>query len=246
MVFSIIVLSLFSFADDHTESYRFKMAAGSEFSLDSHKGNIVIRRHEGNELKVEVRIWDNYQGTTLDRVNVSVEQQGNRVHAEVDYDDSSFSDGWKKRDMESPSVDFTVSIPDNCALTIDDHKSTFDVEATMGDLRIESHKGNGRIYNVAGPLSLETHKGQFEVVFSSFQGARVETHKGHLNLIMGPVSDVNVRANTHKGDIQFLGVDAQMKRDHDDHEYSARFTKGAGTQALRIETHKGEITVDMR
>ncbi len=235
-------------ANEQNTHFEFNVGSQSEFSLDTHKGNIHIRRNSGDKLTVDVRVWDEHQGETLKYVDVIVVQEGNLVRAEVDHHSGSVSGMWEKRDYDSPYVDFTVSIPDRCSLTIDDHKSSFDVEAPMGRVSIESHKGQGHIYNIASSLSLETHKGKFKVEIASFQGARVETHKGDIELIIEGASDFELRAETHKGDISFEGIDAKMRREdeHDHHGYSARYKQGAGTLPLRLESHKGRIHVDVR
>ncbi|MCB1042849.1 MAG: DUF4097 family beta strand repeat protein [Acidobacteria bacterium] len=242
---AFVLLSGLLLSHEATQQYQFEVSAGSALQLETHKGHVEIRRHSKPQITVHVRKWDNYEGETLDQVTVNVTQHGNQVTAEVDYRDADFSGIWQKRDTESPFVDFTIFVPDDCDLTVEDHKSDLDIEATTGRMRLDTHKGEGRIFNVEGPLTLDTHKGVIEVSFVVFKGAQVDTHKGKVTLKTGRLADVDIWAETHKGDIIFQGTDLKMQR-NDDHEMVLQRKLGAGTWPLRIDTHKGEVTIDAR
>ena len=250
----LLLLTCFSLtaADEREWSKIVPVDAGVSFSLDSHKGNINITIGADNEISMQARVYfsdsadipEDRVGDLLDALNFNLSQSRQSVRLEVEYD-RDFQKSWNqmfKRGFEMPMVDLEITIPDDSNLNLETHKSTFEVDAPVGNVRVETHKGQGVIRQVRNNFDLETHKGKVKVEIQDLHDVDVETHKGDVTLKIFDAGDFTLRGDSHKGNFNFKGLDIRAKKD--DGELIVRHTEGSGRNRIDLETHKGDIRIE--
>lgn len=245
VLWSGLVLGLLSplMAGEEYFSKTFDVNPGARLSLDSHKGHIQIATDGGSTIRVNARIYDG-DPELMKYVKIRTRNTDTSVTIEVEYDEPAVRNFWKGLVGESrtwPYVDFEIVVPDDAALNIDSHKSSFDVAAPSGRIEIDSHKGQGTISGVRNEFALDTHKGDFDVEILNMHDVRVDTHKGNVNLRLVGQPNFTVRGDSHKGDIRFQGVDVPVQ--YEDRGVQVSHKVGNGRNFMDLNTHKGHIKV---
>ena len=256
-VFSFILVALVATtawsSDDRYLARDFEVVPGARFSLDSHKGKIKIGTTDQDRIEVKAHVHfgdiEDANPDLLEFVEVNILNGEDYVDVDVKFnqeDARSWWDNLSGKGMTWPYVDFEILVPDTASLKIDTHKGELDLQVPSGEIRIDSHKGTGTIAGVRNNLRLDTHKGQFDVQILDLHDLDIDTHKGNLDIAIENASDVSVNADSYKGNLRFKGRDIQTRSDKKGKNTKADFREGTGENRIRIETHKGDITLDFR
>jgi len=248
----LICLPAAVFGAEKVVEKTFQVSPDARLSVEFHKGKIAVRTANVSEIRMTARIHpDEGPDEDLDLVEIDTSSSSGYVRVKVDYDQvqrkrsGGLFDSWNGTSL--PLVDFDIVMPDGGRLDVETHKGRVDVEAPSGEVTVESHKGEGRITNVRGDFELSTHKGDFDVEIAEMKDVQVETHKGHVDLKIRGASDFTVRGQSHDGSITFAGYDIPVERDSDRHRHDLwiSHTEGSGANRLELDTHKGDIRVEL-
>ena len=258
----MLILPVIAMASDKVVVKTFEVDSGARLSLECYKGEIKIRTGDVSSIQMHARIYpDEGPVSDLEHVMIETSGRGDYVHIEVEYDEDAMKsrnsgDGllssWNGTSL--PFVDFDIIVPQDASLSLESHKSTFDVQAPSGEVMIDTHKGHGKVVGVRGDFGLSTHKGEFDVEVDLNGDLELETHKGKINVIINGADNFRLRGETHDGDLDFEGFGFKAERvehwengDHHSSEDSyVSETIGGGKHRIDIETHKGRIKLDFR
>ena len=153
------------------EEHRFKVTADPDLRLTTFDGPIEIRSWDQPEVLVEVE----KRGPTkesLDRIEVTVNQQGNRIELEA------------RRPMTgesfigihvSPQVRYIVTMPRNAAIVARSGDGSIRIERISGKVELRTDDGSIRGDDVSGELTLTTGDGS--VVLDDVNGSDRGQHE---------------------------------------------------------------------
>jgi hypothetical protein len=169
------------------EEHRFKVTAEPDLRLTTFDGPIEIRSWDQPEVLVEVE----KRGPTkesLDRIEVTVNQQGNRIELEA------------RRPMSgesyiginvSPQVRFIATLPRNAAIVARSGDGSIRIERISGKVELRTDDGGIRGDDVSGELTLTTGDGS--VVLDDVNGSvEVMTNDGGVS-VTGKLANARVR-----------------------------------------------------
>lgn len=253
----MMLMPMTLFGAERSFNKSFDVAPNARFSLDCFKGEIKIRTGDVSTIQVNARIYpDEGPDSDLKYVSIDTSSASGYVRIEVEYDADSMSRTRRGEDNSSgilrnwsgtslPFVDFDIVVPRDASLDLESHKSTFDVEAPAGAVRIETHKGTGTIKGVRNDFELSTHKGRFDVEIDKLADLEIDTHKGDVDVVIHDARDFSLRGETDSGKLDFEGYYVRVERDDHHGEYVSE-TIGSGIHRIDLDTHKGRIKLHFK
>lgn len=244
LILGFVLVAATGFASDRYYDEEFQVGRDAEFSLECHKGSITIRTHPVPVISVQARIYAD-QGKNPELVDLTEikARAGQRfVSIDVEYGrPDEKENSFLGESTTLPLIEWTILVPDDASLELESHKSTFDIDAPIGQIKIETHKGRGSVRGVRGAFELETHKGEFEVEIAELTDLEIETHKGDILATIYGARDFSIdgEAQSHEGTLQFSGYDIPIKKE--DGELIVDFNSGSGRNSIEVSTYKGKI-----
>jgi hypothetical protein len=182
---------------------------------------------------------DEQSARLVQAVEIKTRASSDLVDIEVECDRASFGNSFLGESFSLPYVDFEILVPEDAELDLSSHKSRFDINVPSGRIVLQSHKGTGTIRGVRNDLDLETHKGKFDVQVETLHDLQIQTHKGDIDVAIRNAHDFSVRGASHKGRLEFSGIDVPVRREGRSSLVSHRI--GSGRQKIDLSTHKGTI-----
>jgi DUF4097 and DUF4098 domain-containing protein YvlB len=171
------------------EEHRFKVTADPDLRLTTFDGPIEIRSWDQPEVLVEVE----KRGPTkesLDRIEVTVNQQGNRIELEARRPMSGESYIGIGINV-SPQVRFIATLPRNAAIVARSGDGSIRIERISGKVELRTDDGGIRGDDVSGELTLTTGDGS--VVLDDVSGSvEVTTNDGGVS-VTGKLANARVR-----------------------------------------------------
>ena len=181
--------------------------------LDTFTGSIDITGGDGDRVEVEARI-EGEDSELVDKTRIQFEEGGNNLTVEVDYDEvkdsQEFLGLFSFGDVDRPSVHFTIEMPRDAALTIDDFSSEISVTGLRSTVTLETFSSTITLRDVTGPMDLETFSGEVEGENLSGQ-VQLETFSGDVRLRMAALTG-DSHFETFSGDVELaLPADADFE-----------------------------------
>ncbi len=239
-----VILTVAAIAGASTERRIHKTMAldpNGSVSIETHNGTIVVTTWNQPTVDINVRIEPGDFGSSDDvnKTNVKVTGSGSSVRIESDYSAVPTHFGWIYISRNLPLIHYTISMPANARLDIDDHNANVRVTGLRNDLRVNSHNGSVDVNDLDGSASIETHNGSVKVAYRRFaKSSSFETHNGGIDLRLPPDARFHVNANGHHMDVDsdFPTVVTRGPRE-------GRYVgdvNGGGPE-LRVLTHNGSL-----
>ena len=232
-------------ADTKQVSKTLSLDPKGSVTLETFKGSIHVSTWDRGEIAIEARIESASSSEAdrrrFDHTDVTIDASPNSVRIKTKVPDMR---SWFASDHGSnPLVHYTIRLPKTARLAIRDHGSETEVKGLEGELDFQTHRGNARLTGLAGPLQVETHRGDVRAEFASFGGAsRVETYRGHVELVMPKGSSFALRTDFDR-----------RGRVESDFPVMARLARRGGSvlegevngggPELRLRTYRGEIRI---
>ena len=145
------------------------MDPGGRFTLRNVEGGITVTGVDGDDLTIRATKRASRRGgddDALDRVEIEIEERGNRVIVETDYPRhrrsfrESLGDplGGGRRNRREPfvAVDYRVAMPRGAGVTIESFAGNVTVEAVDGETRVETVSGDVRLTSLARLVAVES------------------------------------------------------------------------------------------
>jgi DUF4097 and DUF4098 domain-containing protein YvlB len=209
----------------------FDVNTNSKFSLNNTNGEVEITSWSDRVIKVEATINADSQDA-MDRVEVNMQQNGQTVSVETDYEDKL---AWGRKG--AAKVTYRVWLPMETELS--------EIELVNGSLRIDNVSGEIKAQVVNGSIKATGLTKNSEI--SSVNGSI----KVHYQSVSSALNDINIE--TVNGSIKlYLPSDINAKLDLDTMHGSIKTEFGISSQEntftghnLRGEIGAGNINVSM-
>lgn len=193
-----------------------------------------------------------------------------RLPADVNLDIQTVSGaisitGMEPEHMDLESVSGSITANDSGTAALDAESVSGNIEISGGGRQatdLSSVSGNIRADRVSGSLSVETVSGNATISGDNLDEADFETVSGGFDLDLGMNATSELDISSHSGEITVrlpaglpIRFDAEtfsgriingFDPDHSGDARSQRFTSGAGTAELDIETFSGTIRIEPR
>jgi DUF4097 and DUF4098 domain-containing protein YvlB len=194
------------------DTKKFTVAANPEIDLNTFDGSIEVHSWDRDEVEVEIERRAMEQ-RLVDEMQVTAEQQGNRVVVKVTgpRSDDDF-DGVQIGVHFSPTARLRVVVPRNSQLVATTQDGSITVEDVTGKLTLRTGDGSVRGSRLAGEIFVRSGDGSIR--FERVEGALdLETDDGGITLEGKPSA---LRAHTSDGTIRFdIEPDTAMAADWD-------------------------------
>ena len=166
MRFLLISLLLLGVAGTAAENMNrsFDVGASPELLLENISGDIDIQPGASDTIEIVAQIHD-------DRIEVSMEQQGDRVIVKVDY---------PRRTSTRGGVDFTVIFPSEGRLEIESVSGDISIVDIAGNIDLGTVSGDIDARGLGGNLELSSVSGDVEVLDASAERLRANTTSGDV------------------------------------------------------------------
>ena len=150
------------------------MEPGGRFTLDNISGEIVVTGVDGDDLTIRATKRVAGRGTAdadaLNRVEIEIEERGNRVVVETDYPrrrrsfleslGNLFSGGGQAPFV---TVDYLVTVRRGTAVAVESFDGDVTVEGVDGETRVEIVSGAGRLASLARLIEVKAFSGDLEL-----------------------------------------------------------------------------------
>ena len=252
------------------------MEPGGRFSLGNVSGDITVTGVDGDDLTIRATKRVAGPGTdeadALDRVEIRIEERGNRVVVETDYPRrprsflqslaSLFSGGVREPFV---AVDYLVTVPRGTAVAIESFDGDVTVEGVNGETQVALVSGDGRLASLARLIEVETFSGDLDLTdVRSDEVLTVETVSGQIDIerVQAPrlrvksfdgavalegVESRRVEVETVSGSVTFdgaLAADGRYERLRVKSFDGAVALEGVESRFVEVETVSGSVTFD--
>ena len=197
------------------------MEPGGRLTLRNIEGGITVTGVDGDDLTIRATKRAGRRGgddDALDRVEIEIEERGNRVVVETEYPGhrrsflESLRDllGGGRRDRREPfvAVDYRVAIPRDAGVTIESFAGDVTVEAVDGETRVETVSGDVRLTALARLVAVESFAGDLELTDVRAGGAlTARTVSGRIDI--QKVRAPRLEVNAFSGAVALAGVESR-------------------------------------
>jgi DUF4097 and DUF4098 domain-containing protein YvlB len=198
-VLALVLLAIPAAAGDWGMTEDFKetrnLAAGGELNLENINGNVEIEGWDRDEVEINYTKRSRSQ-EGLDRMEVLIEENGDRLSISTEYKKSSGRNN-------NGAVDFTVYVPRGAALELDLVNGNLDVKGHEGSINADLVNGN-LTAELAGEAELGTVNGSLDVTLNAMQATgryELSSVNGGLTLRLPAGAGARVEAETVHGSI---------------------------------------------
>ena len=252
------------------------MEPGGRFTLHNVSGEITVTGVDGDDLTIRAtkRVAGPGSATAdaLDRVEIDIEERGNRVVVETDYARRrrSFRQslgnllGGGKREP-FVAVDYRVTVPRGTAVAVESFDGDVTVEGVDGETHVKTVSGDGRLASLARLVAVETFSGNLEIAdVRSDDVLTAETVSGRIDIervrvprlqvksfggavALQGVESRRVEVETVSGSVSFdgaLAADGRYERLQVKSFGGAVALQGVESRRVEVETVSGSVTFD--
>ena len=194
------------------------MEPGGRFSLGNISGEITVTGVDGDHLTIRAtkRVAGRGGATAdaLDRVEIDIEERGNRVIVETDYPRrqrsllqsfaSLFSAGVREPFV---AVDYLVTVPRDTGVAIESFDGDVTVEGVDGETHVKTVSGDGRLASLARLVGVETFSGDLEIADVRGDVLTAETVSGRIDIER--VRAPRLQVKSFSGAVALQGVESR-------------------------------------
>lgn len=230
-----------AFADvTDTIEQSFDVSTNSQFSLNNINGEVEISSWAEQIIKVEAIIRAENQNE-FDRVEVKMQQNGQKVSVETDYEESR-----KWGHNQSAQVTYKVWLPSdtnlseielvNGSLTIENVAGEVNAQVVNGSIKATGLTNNSEINSVNGSIKV-----YYQSVSADLKDINIETVNGSIKLYLPSDINANLELETMHGSIKTeFGISSEESTFTG---HSLRGDIGSGDIDIKMESVNGSIKV---
>ena len=252
------------------------MEPGGRFTLHNVSGEITVTGVDGGDLTIRAtkRVAGRGSATAdaLDRVEIDIEERGNRVVVETDYPrrQRSFLQslgnllGGGKREP-FVAVDYRVTVPRGTAVAVESFDGDVTVEGVDGETHVRTVSGDGRLASLTRLVAVETFSGNLEIAdVRGYDVLTAETVSGRIDIegvrvprlqvksfggavALQGVESHRVEVETVSGSVSFdgaLAADGRYERLQVKSFGGAVALQGVESRRVEVKTVSGSVTFD--
>jgi len=236
---STFVFSVYADVTDTIEK-SFDVNPNSKFSLENINGKVEITSWSEQIIKIEAIVRAESQ-SEFDRVEVEIQQRGDKVSVKTDYEESS---SWGNN--QSAQVTYNVWLPSdtnlseielvNGSLTIDNVAGEVNAQVVNGSIKATGLTSNSEIASVNGSIKVF-----YKSISADLKDINIETVNGSIKLYLPDDVNANLDLETMHGSIKTeFGISAQEGTFMGN---SLRGDIGSGDIDINMESVNGSIKV---
>ena len=190
-----------------------RMESGGLLALSNISGETTVTGVDGDDLTIRAtkRLVGRGSAESLDRVEIEIEERGNRVDVEPRYRRRSLLESLGNLlggGSGSVAVDYVVTMPHGMGVTIESVSGDVTVEGVDGETRVEVVSGNVRLASLAELVEVEAVSGRVRIAdVSSDDAMTVESVSGRLDI--ETVRAPRLEASSVSGAVALRGVDSR-------------------------------------
>ncbi len=252
------------------------MEPGGRFTLHNVSGEITVTGVDGGDLTIRATKRVAGRGSAaadaLDRVEIDIEERGNRVVVETDYPRRRRSflqslgnllGGGKREPFVA--VDYRVTVPRGTAVAVESFDGDVTVEGVDGETHVRTVSGDGRLASLTRLVAVETFSGNLEIAdVRSDDVLTAETVSGRIDIervrvprlqvksfggavALEGVESPHVEVETVSGSVTFdgaLAADGRYERLEVKSFGGAVALQGVESRRVEVETVSGSVTFD--
>ena len=221
-----------------TEPINLTIPAQSGIDLDiKHSyGNITVRKGKSNNIiiKGEKRVSfkdDRIRDEYMKELRLDIEKNANRVSITTIYPGKKY-----ERKIKNVSISYSIEVPENVTLNINNSFGDLDVEGLSGRFRITNGFGKLKARKLDGPVSL---KNKFSPIHADSISGDAEITVEHGELIINNI-DGNLISGGSFGAVKITAVkgDVTVRSQH-----GSQSLRNIGGKATVTNTH-GSVSID--
>ena len=192
VLFALMLIGAAGVAAGQTEELvrTIPMDPGGRVTLSNINGETTVTGVDGDDDDLTIRATKRLVGRgtaeALDRVEIEIEERGNRVAVEPRYRRRSFLESLGNLlggGSGSVAVDYAVTVPRGTSVTIESISGDVTVEGVDGETRIEVVSGDVRLASLARLVEVEAVSGALQLAdVSSEDALSAETVSGRLDM----------------------------------------------------------------
>lgn len=205
--------------------------------IDNGAGDIVIK---GDEQTSEINVDAFIRTDNKDKVEFSLERRGTKA-----YLIGSYQSGINMWNGRSPSVDLTISMPENISVVIDDGSGDILLNQIKSDVTIDDGSGSINVKNVKGDLAIEDGSGSIDI--NNIIG-NIEVEDGSGNIEINEVTG-KVVVDDNSGNLRVTNTGDTVVIEDGSGDILVKNTKGLtilddGSGELDIINIDGKVSID--
>jgi len=236
---SVLAFSANASVSDTVEK-SFDVDESSLFSLSNINGEVDIVSWSDQVIKVEATISADNQDE-IDRVKVKMNQSGDKVSVETDYEDNS-----KWGNNQSAEVTYKVWLPVETNLSgIELVNGSLNIENVSGEIKAQVVNGSIKATGLTKNSEINSVNGSVKVYYQSvsseLKDIDIETVNGSIKLYLPSDVDANLDLETMHGSIKTeFGISSQ---ENTFTGHNLRGDIGSGNIDINMESVNGSIKV---
>lgn len=222
-----------------------RMEPGGLLTLSNISGETTVTGVDGDDLTIRAtkRLVGRGSAESLDRVEIEIEERGNRVEVEPRYRRRSLLRSLGNLLGGGPgsvAVDYVVTVPRGTGVTIESVSGNVTVEGVAGETRIEVVSGDVRLASLAELVEVEAVSGRVQIAdVSSDDALSAETVSGRLDI--NTVRAPRLEASSVSGEVVLRGVESR-RVEVETVSGSVTFSGALATNGrYEFESHSGGI-----
>ena len=195
------------------------MEPGGRFTLGNVSGDITVTGVDGDDLTIRATKRVAGRGSAaadaLDRVEIDIEERGNRVVVETDYPrrrrsflqslGNLFRGGVREPFVE---VDYRVTVPRGTAVAVESFDGDVTVEGVDGETQVALVSGDGRLASLARLIEVKAFSGDLDLTdVRSDEVLTAETVSGQIDIER--VRAPRLEVKSFSGAVALQGVESR-------------------------------------
>ena len=225
------------------EEQRFTVNRPAVLSVENSAGEITVTGGEGDEIVVAAHktAWGATQTeaeAALAALKVTITQNGNAVTVRVEQPEKIVIVGSSRSD----TVDFTISVPTETAVSASTSFGDAALSGTTGDADLKTDFGEVNVHDVKGSVTAESSSGAIEAKRVGAEGQTLKLETSFGKIVLEDAAAAEVSLNSNSGEIELTRVEAtgavSVKTD-----FGAVTLEQVTADVYDLRTNSGKITL---
>lgn len=229
-------------AQNRTTSGTAALDAEGTVVVENHEGRITIETWDRAEVKYEAVVRPEDDAEHPEATVVRVDRGDDRFAIRTEYDESKETgdeNGFWGNGQNMMPVTYTLTVPRNARVEVEDHESDIEVTGVGGAVRLDTHDGRIALRDQGGDADIESHDGPI-MVENQTGALSIDTHDSNVRLRS---VDGSVEIDAHDSDVEAEGLRGGLEVDTHDGDGRFAFAELAGD--VEIDTHDGDFTLTL-
>ena len=247
LLISALLTAGMSVAQDREEriSRTFDIGPNGEFSLSNISGDIRVSGTSGNQLTIEAvkRLHGRGDRDLLERVEVDISHQGNRVRVETRYphrrrnnhaDDHEHGHG-------GVSVDYRITVPVRTEVEISSVSGDVTLKGVEGETSVSSVSGEIEVSDVANLVKAKSVSGDVEIRNArSDDDVEIASVSGDVTIHSIEAEELSI--SSVSGDVRIRQVSCEQG-EFESVSGDIRYTGQIVSGGYEFTTHSGDVVI---